>query len=180
MVELSHKNGFSIFVFFCFASRLVSFALIKGWSIGFCFFFFVFYRMLHFIFFRDFFPSLPVLLPSESIFRARISLIRSKKTLSTFSRVLAEVSTYGTFQASAWARALARGTARRSVRSLLFPTRINGMVSSPLTRRICSRNSWVDWKKREEGKLVLAKVNYCGKISSERPILSSLPYQKML
>ena len=157
---------------FCFNKRVVNWFLL---------FFFVFYRMLHFIFFRDFFPSLPVLLPSESIFRARISLIRSKKTLSTFSRVLAEVSTYGTFQASAWARALARGTARRSVRSLLFPTRINGMVSSPLTRRICSRNSWVDWKKkREEGKLVLAKVNYCGKISSERPILSSLPYQKML
>ena len=127
--------------------------------------------MLHFIFFRDFFPSLPVLLPSESIFRARISLIRSKNTLSTFSRVLAEVSTYGTFQASAWARALARGTARRSVRSLLFPTRINGMVSSPLTRRICSRNSWVDCKtKKEKGKLVLAKENYCGRTSSDWPV----------
>ena len=110
----------------------------------------VFYRIEHLIFFLELFSFFPVLLPSESIFRARISLMRSKKTLSTFSRVLAEVSTYGTFQASAWARALANGTALRSVRSLLLPTRINGMVSSPLTRRICSRNSWVDWKNRKK------------------------------
>ena len=101
------------------------------------------YKIVHFIFFLVVLSFLPVLLPSVSIFRARISLMRSKKTLSTFSRVFADVSTYGTFQSSAWFRAFANWTALRSVRSLLLPTRINGIVSSPLTRRICSRNSCV-------------------------------------
>jgi len=59
------------------------------------------YKIVHLIFLRVLFSFLPVLLPSLSIFRARISRIRSKNTLSTFSRVLAEVSTYGTFQSSA-------------------------------------------------------------------------------
>ena len=104
------------------------------------------YKIVHLIFFRGLSFSF-LLLPSVSIFRARISLMRSKKTLSTFSRVFAEVSTYGTFHSSAWARAFANVTALRSVRSLLLPTRINGIVSSPLTRRICSRNSCVAWKK---------------------------------
>ena len=106
------------------------------------------YKIVHLIFFRGLSFSF-LLLPSVSIFRARISLMRSKKTLSTFSRVFAEVSTYGTFHSSAWARAFANVTALRSVRSLLLPTRINGIVSSPLTRRICSRNSCVAWKKNE-------------------------------
>ena len=105
------------------------------------------YKIVHLIFFRGLSFSF-LLLPSVSIFRARISLMRSKKTLSTFSRVFAEVSTYGTFHSSAWARAFANVTALRSVRSLLLPTRINGIVSSPLTRRICSRNSCVAWKKK--------------------------------
>ena len=111
------------------------------------------YKIVHLIFFLVVLSFLPVLLPSVSIFRARISLMRSKKTLSTFSRVFADVSTYGTFQSSAWFRAFANWTALRSVRSLLLPTRINGIVSSPLTRRICSRNSCVAWKISEKYKL---------------------------
>jgi len=50
------------------------------------------YKIVHLIFFRGL-SSFLLLLPSVSIFRARISLMRSKKTLSTFSRVFAEVST---------------------------------------------------------------------------------------
>lgn len=51
------------------------------------------YKIVHLIFFRVDLSFSFLLLPSVSIFRARISLMRSKKTLSTFSRVFAEVST---------------------------------------------------------------------------------------
>ena len=39
-----------------------------------------FYRMTHFIFFRALFSFFPAAAPSESVFRDRISLIRSKNT----------------------------------------------------------------------------------------------------
>lgn len=68
-------------------------------------------------------------------------LLLLKRTLSTFSLVLAEVSTYGT--PHCWARPWhsANGTFRLSFRSHLLPTSKNGMLSSFLTRRICSLQS---------------------------------------
>lgn len=59
-------------------------------------------------------------------------------TLSTFSRVLAEVSTYGTPHCCALALASASDTFRFSSKSLLFPTSRKGIFSSFFTRRICS------------------------------------------
>lgn len=61
-----------------------------------------------------------------------------QRTLSTFSLVLADVSTYGT--PHCWARPWhsANGTFRLSFRSHLLPTNRNGMLSSFFTRKICS------------------------------------------
>ncbi len=64
--------------------------LFASW-IGFVYVFLI-YKMTHLIFFRPLFFSFPPEFPSESIFLALISRIKSKKTLSTFSRVFAEVS----------------------------------------------------------------------------------------
>lgn len=59
-------------------------------------------------------------------------------TLSTFSRVLADVSTYGTPHCCARPWHSPNGTFRLSFRSHLLPTNKNGMLSSFLTRSICS------------------------------------------
>lgn len=59
-------------------------------------------------------------------------------TLSTFSRVLAEVSTQGTDHCCALTWHSLRGTLRLSFRSHLLPTSRNGMLSSFFTRNICS------------------------------------------
>ena len=47
-----------------------------------------------------------------------------------------------TFHCSALMLAVACCTFLLLVRSALFPTRIKGMLLSPFTRKICSRNSW--------------------------------------
>ena len=63
---------------------------------------------------------------------------RKIPTLSTLSFVLADVSTYGTPHFCALALASARDTFLFSSKSLLFPTRRNGMFPSFFTRRIWS------------------------------------------
>ena len=98
--------------------------------------------MTHFFFFPVFLGFLPPFVASLSIFLDRISRIKSKNTLSTFSLVFADVSTYGTFQLSARFCAWDCDTSRFSVRSHLLPTKTKGMVSSLFTRRIWSRKSW--------------------------------------
>lgn len=59
-------------------------------------------------------------------------------TLSTFSRVFADVSTYGTPHCCARPWHSASGTFRLSFRSHLLPTSRNGIFSSFFTRNICS------------------------------------------
>lgn len=59
-------------------------------------------------------------------------------TLSTFSLVLADVSTYGTPHCCARFWQSANETFRLSFKSHLLPTNRNGMLSSFFTRRICS------------------------------------------
>ena len=99
------------------------------------------HSMKHLFFFFSFLGLPPF--ASLSVFLVRISRIKSKNTLSTFSLVFADVSTYGTFQLSALFCAWDCNTWRFSFRSHLLPTKMKGMVSSLLTRRICSRNSWL-------------------------------------
>lgn len=55
------------------------------------------YISVHLIFLRfDLSLARPLVVLESSVFRERISRIKSKNTLSTFSRVFADVSTYGT------------------------------------------------------------------------------------
>lgn len=66
-------------------------------------------------------------------------------TLSTFSRVFADVSTYGTPPhccARDWHSD--NGTLRLSFKSHLLPTRRNGIFSSFFTRKICSLRN-MEW-----------------------------------
>lgn len=58
--------------------------------------------------------------------------------MSTFSRVLADVSTYGTPHCCARPWHSPSGTFRLSFRSHLLPTNKNGILSSFFTRSICS------------------------------------------
>lgn len=118
------------------------------------------YSSVHFSFRRfDLSFARPLAFDESSVFRDRISRIRSKNTcklincyeiflrcasnslltLSTFSRVFADVSTYGTPPhccARAWHSD--NGTLRFSFKSHLLPTNRNGMFSSFFTRKICS------------------------------------------
>ena len=59
-------------------------------------------------------------------------------TLSTLSRVLADVSTYATFHWRAQFWAVSTDTCRLASKSILFPTKMNGTNSSFFTRTICS------------------------------------------
>lgn len=76
----------------------------------------------------------------EVFFQARrfFFVAKSGFTLSTFSRVLADVSMYGTPHCLARFSASSNDTLRRSPRSHLLPTSKNEMLSSFFTRRICS------------------------------------------
>jgi len=69
---------------------------------------------------------------------SRMIRIRSKKALSTFSRVFADVSTNGTPQAFARESHDVGETCRRSCKSDLLPTRMNGIFSHAFTRVIWS------------------------------------------
>ena len=71
---------------------------------------------------------LPFLSLFSDMFLALISLIRSKNTLSTLARVLADVSTYCTPHSSALVLASSMGTCLRSSRSDLFPMTSNGLA----------------------------------------------------
>ena len=66
----------------------------------------------------------------------------SQVSLSPYLR--SDVLTFSclTFHCSALLLAVACCTFLLLVRSALFPTRIKGMLLSPFTRKICSRNSW--------------------------------------
>ena len=70
--------------------------------------------------------------------RFSYSSYRIVLTLSTFSLVFADVSTYGTFHCCARVCASVAGTCLLFSRSILFPTNKKGIFSSFFTRKICS------------------------------------------